>query len=458
MAPFQRPDPHLMSVVWYSLPFLDGTDLLKAQTVCREIKEMLEPHCSSGIWQLQENPHKRILSFPLCNAFIDAACVGRPQYRRWLSKSNIRLIEGAAHHPHPSAALPESRYREARRRGKVISDLGANKNISELRWGKATCENPTDEMGRSRSAAFVLSEHLYEFGGVVGGIGQHNSYKNDLWRVSLQPLLSFGKYAWEECVVAGSPPASSDSLTLTPISVPSPTPTHIAHPEMPQRYFACGGQPVCYFTSTFVPVRSSAHADGFVFIFGGKDTDGEALSSTTIVDVATWSFNDNDRSVSGTPPAARLNHTATLIKDRYVFIVGGEEWGESEYHQPNSPVGFSCPPDVAIFDGDTKTWIDFDDLPWVSSGIQPSVDDARLLPRMWLAHVIYMPDDMRFDFARHSAVAAGDKIVIMVPYVCYDDEMDGYGNLETIVFDISTGQFALPGFSARPQKTSITPP
>ena len=81
-------------------------------------------------------------------------------------------------------------------------------------------------------------------GGVCpsGGVIADANYKTDLWRLSIKSLLSKGKYDWQECEVDGTPPAASDSMTLTCIHIPSPaTPTSLSEPELPQRYFACGG-------------------------------------------------------------------------------------------------------------------------------------------------------------------------------------------------------------------------
>ncbi|CEM11593.1 unnamed protein product [Vitrella brassicaformis CCMP3155] len=491
----------LFDVVWYSFPFLDAPQLLKLETVCKEIQALLHSNNSSGIWQLQ--------------------------YRRSFGKkTNIRLIEGAAHRPRtrpsPTATnapkyttLPESAYRGAVLRGAVLKSFGANATVGELRWGKASCVNPMDDMRRSRPSIFILRSHLYVFGGVVGGRDEHKSYKTDLWGVSLKSLLYTGEYEWEQCVVDGTPPASSDSLTLTCINPKSPLPTHTARPPSPRRYFVCGG-PVGagdkrdregfwgvleidrkdgweyrwlsgrelrggegevrkkrrgdktpplnrrYFTCTFVPIRSSAHPQGYIFIFGGKDNTAEdALSSSTIVDVATWSFDDSDGNVSGLRPTARLNHTATLVKDRYVFIMGGEEWDlDDNFEDYDSfesdelfgSVGFARPPALDIFDGKTKTWIEFDRLPWIARGTNPTVD-AAVGP--YLAGVAYV--EHRCDFARHTAVLAGDKIVINVPYADYD-EIGVLGGVKTVIFDTKTGRFSRPSFATQPQKTCAAAP
>ncbi|CEM10802.1 unnamed protein product [Vitrella brassicaformis CCMP3155] len=502
------PQQQLFDVVWYLFPYLDVPELLKLESVCKEITALLHPNNSSGIWQLQ--------------------------YRRsFAKKTNIRLIEGAAHRPrtHPSpmatnapkyAPLPESAYRGAVRRGAVLKDFATNPTLGELRWGKASCVNPMDDMRRSRPSIFILRSHLYVFGGVVGGRDEHKSYKTDLWRVSLRSLLCTGKYEWEQCVVDGTPPASSDALTLTCINLKSPLPTHTARPPSPRFYFAVGGPtgprdtrnkedfwgvlemnrkdgweyrwlskrelkggegevrkkrrddktpPVdCrYFTCTFVPIRSSAHPQGFIFIFGGKDyTAEDALSSSTVVDVATWSFDDSDGNVSGLRPTARLNHTATLVKDRYVFIIGGEEWDlDDNFADCDSfesddlfgPVGFAQPPALDIFDGKTKTWIEFDHLPWIARGTNPGTNptvDAAVGP--YLARGVGASyGEHRCDFARHTAVLAGDKIVINVPYAVYG-EIGVLGGVKTVIFDTKTGRFSRPSFATQPQKTCAAAP
>ncbi|CEL94572.1 unnamed protein product [Vitrella brassicaformis CCMP3155] len=484
----------LSEAVPYALPYVDGRDLFILERVCKELKALVDPDPSSAIWRLQYH---------------------RSFGKR--GKGNIRLISSSAHFPRESVSnpsayvpLPEGDYREAYRRSRVVEDFGANAEVSELRWGHAKCIKPRDGMKRSRSSIFIAGPSLYVFGGVVGGKGE-NRLSKKLWRVSLASLVSGGKYEWKRCRVDGVAPRPSDALTLTPLNIAPPLRAPHTQPEWPKRYFAAGGPrgsdtdnpwgvleinreeggagatyqhqwlskaelrgeekkstpPLNrrFFTSTCVPIRSSAHPHGYIFIIGGKNTYGEALSSSIIVDVATWSFNNSDDNVSGPRPTARLNHTATLVKDRYVFIIGGEEWDheidsdfdddefDSEYGPSERfmPMGFASPPRLNIFDGEGKTWIIFSCLPWVSRGTFPLVDDAL---RSYLASA----EGHRCDFARHTAVLAGDKIVINLPYANYADFGARFGGMKTLIFDITTGRFSKPAFATRPQKMCGTAP
>mmetsp|Transcript_34582 Transcript_34582/g.99570 ORF Transcript_34582/g.99570 Transcript_34582/m.99570 type:complete len:288 (+) Transcript_34582:165-1028(+) len=99
-------------------------------------------------------------------------------------------------------------------------------------------------------------------------------------------------------------------------------------------------------------------------------------------------------------------------------------------------------------------WIRFDRLPWTARGTNPSVDAAvgpylRGVDKRHLEH--------RCDFARHTAVLAGDKIVINVPYAVYG-EIGVLGGVKTVIFDTKTGRFSRPSFATQPQKTCAAAP
>ncbi|CEM33082.1 unnamed protein product [Vitrella brassicaformis CCMP3155] len=214
-----------------------------------------------------------------------------------------------------------------------------------------------------------------------------------------------------------------------------------------------------YFTSTFVPIRSTEHPEGYVFIVNGRDDwpddphdMRDVMPMSTIVDIATWSFDGSD-SVFGERPNGRVNHTATLVKDRYVFIIGGDEW---EYDSPrgcSSTMYFGQLNRIDTFDGETKTWIAFDELPWVDEGIKPSQDDE-------VTRSMY-DEPYLCNFERHTAVLAGDKIIMMTGYA---EGNDGFllnrflcGGTQTVIFDINTGRFSLPSF-ARERQMPARPP
>ncbi|CEM13239.1 unnamed protein product [Vitrella brassicaformis CCMP3155] len=225
-----------------------------------------------------------------------------------------------------------------------------------------------------------------------------------------------------------------------------------------------------YFTSTFLPIRSTEHPEGYVFIFGGRadflDPDdmrwaNDVMPMSTIADAATWSLDGSDP-VFGEGPDGRLNHTATLVKDRYVFIIGGLQEG-ARFEGLHRARYFDAGLD--ILDGNTKTWIEFDGLPWIAAGNRPAVDggvgayleDVHMTDKRYEAVRPY--PTLAGEFARHTAVLAGDKIVIMLPYgVNQNHDFCMYGGVKTVIFDTKTGRFSRPSFATQPQKMCATPP
>ncbi|CEM03419.1 unnamed protein product [Vitrella brassicaformis CCMP3155] len=169
-----------------------------------------------------------------------------------------------------------------------------------------------------------------------------------------------------------------------------------------------------FHSATYVPFSSKKHREGYIFIFGGNEN-SQPVNTSVIVDVATWQWHTGAAEVSGVPPAPRNSHSATLVQSRYVFVIGGANGRDV----PRMGQDFE---DLHLFDGHTKTWIAFDDLPWVSKGLQPT---------------FAIPESHKRCLGRaHTAVLAGQKIILF----------GGHrgGCRELVVFNTATGRLYVP--------------
>jgi hypothetical protein len=136
------------------------------------------------------------------------------------------------------------------------------------------------------------------------------------WLVLVMALAVTGCTGSSATPPATAEPTASGSPSAIPSPSPSPSPTPSASPT-PQRMFALtGSMSVSRSGSAGTPL-----SDGRMLVTGGQTKDGSSVAGLATTEI--YDPNSGIFEVSGPMRSGRLGHTATLLPDGRVLVVGG---------------------------------------------------------------------------------------------------------------------------------------